>query len=109
MEPWLAGLIMLGAAALAAAGMLVVRRRSSEPFFGDPVPVAAVYTVVGTAYMVIVAFVFFVAFESYHNARADAEAEATATLAMFYTAIPFGPTERARLQEQVVCYARRRS
>jgi hypothetical protein len=62
--------------------------------------------VVGTAYMVILAFVFFVAFESYHTARADAEAEATATLAMFHTTFPFGPTERARLQKQVVCYAR---
>ena len=31
------------------------------------------YTVVGTAYMVIVAFVFFIAFESYGGAKADAE------------------------------------
>src|SRR5262245_47968884 len=106
MEPWIAALIILGAAALGAGAMLVVWRRASKPPFRDPVPVAAVYSVVGTAYMVIVAFVFFVAFESYHNAKSDAEAEATATLAMFYTAIPFSPTERARIQTQVVCYAR---
>jgi hypothetical protein len=106
MEPWLAGLIILGAAALCAAGMVVVRRQASQSSFRDPVPVAAVYSVVGTAYMVIVAFVFFVAFESYHNAKADAEEEATAALAMFYAAIPFGPIERARLQGQVFCYAR---
>ena len=106
MDLWLAILIILGTAALTAAGMLLVRRRASEAFFRDPVPVAAVYSVVGTAYMVIVAFVFFVAFESYRNAKADAEAEGTATLAMFHTANSFGPTARAQLQRQAVCYAR---
>ena len=64
MEPWLAGLVLFIAAALGAAGMLVVRHYAREPYFKDPIPPAAVYTVVGTAYMVIVAFVFFVAFES---------------------------------------------
>src|SRR4029453_8707038 len=106
MDLWLAVLIILAASALAATGMLLVRRRAPESLFRDPVPVAAVYSVVGTAYMVIVAFVFFVAFESYHGARADAEAEATATLAMFHTAVSFAPTDRARLRAQVVCYAR---
>jgi amino acid transporter len=106
MELWLAGLVILAAAALSAAGMLIVRRRAPGSFFKDPIPMAAVYTVVGTAYMVIVAFVFFVAFESYSGAKSDAEEEATATLAMFHAALPFGATERARLQGQVVCYAR---
>ena len=106
MEPWQAGLVILVAAALGAAGMLVVRSRAPESFFRDPIPAAAVYTVVGTAYMVIVAFVFFVAFESYGGAKADTEEEATATLAMFHAAAAFGPAERDRLEEQVVCYAR---
>jgi Protein of unknown function (DUF4239) len=107
MDLWLAALVILGAAALSAAGMLLVRRRAPEgTYFADPIPAGAVYTVVGTAYMVIVAFVFFVAFESYGGAKADAEEEATATLAMFHAALPFGPTTRAELQEQVICYAR---
>ena len=92
MEPWLAALIIVGAGALSAAGMLIVRRRAPVgTFFKDPIPPGAVYTVVGTAYMVIVAFVFFIAFESYGGAKADAEEEATATLAMFHAAGPFGP------------------
>jgi Protein of unknown function (DUF4239) len=62
--------------------------------------------VAGTAYMVIVAFVFFVAFESYGGAKADAEEEATATLAMFHAARPFGTEARVELEEQVICYAR---
>ena len=107
MELWLAALIILGVAALSAAGMLLVRRRApAGTFFNDPIPGGAVYTVAGTAYMVIVAFVFFIAFESYGGAKADAEDEATATLAMFHAAGPFGPAARAELQGQMICYAR---
>jgi hypothetical protein len=107
MEPWLAALIILCAAALSAAGMLTVRRHApAGTFFKDPIPAGAVYTVAGTAYMVIVAFVFFIAFESYGGAKADAEEEATATLAMFHAAGPFGPGAREDLQGQVICYAR---
>jgi hypothetical protein len=107
MDPWLAALIILGAAAVSAAGMLIVRRRAPEgTYFEDPIPAGAVYTVAGTAYMVIVAFVFFIAFESYGGAKADAEEEATATLAMFHVAGSFSRDDRALLEEQVVCYAR---
>jgi hypothetical protein len=107
MELWLAALIILGVAVLSAAGMLVVRRRAPEgTFFKDPIPGGAVYTVVGTAYMVIVAFVFFIAFESYGGAKADAEEEATATLAMFHAAAPFGSATRTELEAQMICYAR---
>ena len=106
MDLWLAVLVIFGAAAVSAAGMLIVRRRApAGTYFKDPIPAGAVYTVVGTAYMVIVAFVFFVAFESYAGAKSDAEEEATATLAMFHAALPFGATGRARLQGQVICYA----
>jgi hypothetical protein len=107
MEPWLAALIIVAAAALSAVGMLFVRRRApAGTWFRDPIPAGAVYTVAGTAYMVIVAFVFFIAFESYGGAKADAEEEATATLAMFHAAVPFDPAARSVLQRQVICYAR---
>jgi hypothetical protein len=107
MELWLVALIIVGAAALSAAGMLIVRQRAPRgKFFKDPVPVGAVYSVAGTAYMVIVAFVFFIAFETYGGAKNDAEEEATATLAMFQDVEIFGPAARAKLQAQMVCYAR---
>src|SRR5687768_8054920 len=102
MEPWLAALIIVGAAALSAAGMLIVRRRApAGTFFKDPIPGGALYTVAGTAYMVILAFVFFIAFESYGGAKGDAEEEATATLAMFHAVGPFAPAARAELQSIV--------
>ncbi len=107
MEPWFAALIILGVAALSAVGMLIVRRRApAGTFFKDPIPGGAVYTVVGTAYMVILAFVFFIAFESYGGAKTDAEEEATAVLAMYHAAGPFGSAARAELQGQTICYAR---
>jgi hypothetical protein len=107
MEPWLATLIIFGVAALSAVGMLIVRRRApAGTFYKDPIPGGAVYTVVGTAYMVILAFVFFIAFESYGGAKTDAEEEATAVLAMYHAAGPFGSAGRAELQGQVICYAR---
>jgi Protein of unknown function (DUF4239) len=107
MDLWLAALIIVGAAAVSAGAMLIVRRRApAGTYFKDAVPGGAVYTVVGTGYMVIVAFVFFVAFESYHGAKTDAQDEATAMLSMFHAAEPFGPNERAELQGQVICYAR---
>jgi hypothetical protein len=107
MDLWLAALIIVGVSAVSAAAMLVVRRHApAGTFFRDVVPAGAVYTVVGTAYMVILAFVFFVAFESYHAAKSDAQAEATAMLSMFHATGPFSPPTRALLQRQVVCYAR---
>jgi hypothetical protein len=107
MEPWLAALIIVGAAAVSAVGILILRRHApAGTWFEDPIPAGAVYTVAGTAYMVIVAFVLFVAFESYGGAKADAEEEATATLAMFHAAGPFDPAARSMLEEQLICYAR---
>ena len=108
MNLWLAALIILGAAALSVAAMLVVRRVAPPrgSYFKDAVPAGALYTVIGTAYMVILAFVFLVAFESYHAARDEAQNEATATLAMFHAAQPLSSKTRNQLQGQVICYAR---
>ena len=107
MNLWLAVLIILGTAALSVAAMLVVRRVApAGSYFKDAVPAAALYTVIGTAYMVILAFVFLVAFESYHAARDEAQNEATATLAMFHAAQPLSSKTRTQLQGQVICYAR---
>jgi Protein of unknown function (DUF4239) len=107
LDLWLAALILVGAAAPSAAVMLFVRRRApAGTYFKDVIPAGAIYTVVGTAYMVIVAFVFFVAFESYGAAKSSAEDEATATLAMFHAARLFGPKTEPELEGQVICYAR---
>lgn len=107
MDLWLAALIILAAAALSSGGMLLVRRRApAGTYFREVAPAGHVYTVVGTAYMVIVAFVFFVAFESYHAAKSDAEDEATATLGMFHAAKLLSPKVGDQLEAQLICYGR---
>src|SRR3954447_10703646 len=107
MDLWLAALILVGAAALSVAAMLVVRRvrrqeATSRTWFRR-VPCT---TVIGTAYMVILAFVFLVAFETYHAAKSEAQNEATATLAMFHAVQPLSSKTRNQLQRNVICYAR---
>jgi hypothetical protein len=107
MSLWLAALIIVGAAALSVAAMLLARRAGpAGSYFKDVVPAGALYTVIGTAYMVILAFVFLVAFESYHAAKSEAQNEATATLAMFHAVQPLSSKTRKQLQTQVICYAR---
>jgi hypothetical protein len=107
MNLWLAALIIVGAAAVSVAAMLVVRRVApAGSYFKDVVPAGALYTVIGTAYMVILAFVFLVAFESFHAAKSEAQNEATATLAMFHAVQPLSAKTRNQLQGQVICYAR---
>jgi hypothetical protein len=107
MDLWLAAVIIVGAAAVAVSGLLVVRRAApAGTYFTDVVPAGALYTVVGTGYMVILAFVFLVAFESYHGARSDAQTEATATLAMFHAADLLDSKASNELRGQVACYAR---
>ena len=107
MNLWLAALIIVGAAAVSVTVMLVVRRLApAGSYFKDVVPAGALYTVIGTAYMVILAFVFLVAFESFHAAKSEAQNEATATLAMFHAVQPLSAKKRNQLQRQVICYAR---
>jgi hypothetical protein len=55
---------------------------------------------------VLLAFVIFLAFESYGNAREQAGQEAVAVAGLFQTAQLFAPLERRRLQGDLVCYAR---
>jgi hypothetical protein len=107
MNLWLAVAILAGADALAVGLMLALRRRSPiGSFFKDTAEAAGVFAVVGTAYAVLLAFVFFLAFQSYDGARNDARDEADATTSMFRTAGLFPSPGGARLQGQLICYGR---
>jgi hypothetical protein len=87
--------------------MLVVRGRSpTGSFFKDTAEAAGVFAVVGTAFAVLLAFVFFLAFQSYDSARNDARDEADATISMFRTAELFPAPFANRLEGDLVCYGR---
>jgi hypothetical protein len=84
----------------------VHRRASKDTFLGDTTRGAAIYGVVGTSFAVLLAFVVFVAFQSYDHAKAGAEIEADATLEEFRSAEFFPLPTRRDLQDTLVCYGR---
>jgi hypothetical protein len=106
-HPGVAILLLAAANAVTVTLMLLVRRRAPEgSFFHDTTQATGVFTVAGTAYAVLLAFVFLLAFQSYNSARNAAEQEATATATLYHDADPFAPSIAAQLHGQIVCYAR---
>jgi hypothetical protein len=99
--------ILLIGESIAIGLMLLVRRRAPiGSFFKDTAEAAGVFAVVGTAFAVLLAFVFFLAFESYDAARNDARKEAEAAISMFRTAQLFPAPASQRLEGDVQCYSR---
>jgi hypothetical protein len=94
---------------MAASIAVKIGVRSFAPrggFFTDSDRAAGVFGVIGTSFAVLLAFVIFLAFESYGNAREKAGQEAVAVAELFHTAQYFAPVEQRRLQGDLVCYAR---
>jgi hypothetical protein len=107
MSPALAIVLLVVINAATVGVMLVVRRRAPEgSYFHDTQQAAGVFTVAGTAYAVLLAFVFLLAFQSYNSARSSAEQEGTAVTAMYHDADSFPPPFRAQLHAELLCYAR---
>jgi len=107
MSPALALLIIVAATAMAISAMLVVRRRSPEgSVFEDGDRAAGAFGVLATGFSVLLGLIVFLAFTSYDDSRAGAEAEALQIIQQYETA-QFMPVEvRARLSGELVCYAR---
>jgi hypothetical protein len=60
----------------------------------------------GVAFAVLLAFVVLEAYDNYNDAKAGAEQEAEAVLAMSRTAAAFGPDGHRRLDSVLTCYGR---
>jgi hypothetical protein len=104
---WLAvGVLAVGEALAVGLMMLVRSRAPGGSFFHDTSEAAGVFAVVGTAFAVLLAFVFFVAFQAYDNARNDARGEADAVMSMYRTAESFPPATGQRLRAELICYGR---
>lgn len=98
--------IIVVANVLAAGAMLWLRRRSPEGYFADSQKAAGVFTVLGTAYAVLLAFVFLLAFQSYLKARDSAGQEAIAVTTLFQIAEQVDAPSQRALEGEIVCYAR---
>ncbi len=107
MSPALALLIIGAATAIAIASMLLVRRRAPVgSVFEDGDRAAGAFGVLATGFSVLLGLIIFLAFTSYDDSRAGAEAEALAVTQQYETA-QFMPVEvRGRLSGELLCYAR---
>ncbi len=98
-------LVLVDAAAIAA--ILLVRRRAPEgSFFTDGDRASGVFGVLATGFAIFAGFVILLAFTSYDQSRAGAEAEALIVVQQFETAQFLAPETRDRLAGELVCYAR---
>ncbi|MBX7111713.1 MAG: hypothetical protein K1X87_07680 [Dehalococcoidia bacterium] len=104
---WLSSLIVVAAVAIAITLMLSIRRRApAGGFFSDSDRAAGVFGVVGTAFSVLLAFVIFLAFETYTSADEQSAREADSVIDQFEIAELFAPADRDLVQSELVCYGR---
>jgi hypothetical protein len=100
-------LLMAVAVAIAIAAMLFVRRRAPEgSFFTDGDRASGVFGVLATGFAIFAGFVIFLAFTTYDQSRAGAEAEALLVVQQFETAQFLAPATRNRLSGEIICYGR---
>jgi hypothetical protein len=104
---WLGILIVVAVNAVAVTVMLYVRANAPDGgYYNDTQQAGWVYSVAGTSFAVLLAFVFLLTFQSFDRARTDSSAEAQATSSLFRTAVFLPTATRDDLQGQLLCYAR---
>jgi hypothetical protein len=102
-----AALITAGAAAIAVAALLLVRRKAPEgSFFADGDRAAGVFGVLATGFSVLLGFIVFLAFESFDQSRTGAETEALMVVQQVETAQFLPAQVRGKLTSELVCYGR---
>jgi hypothetical protein len=100
-------LVTAGAAALAVAAMLLVRRRAPEgSYFSDGDRASGVFGVLATGFSVLLGFIIFLTFTSYDQSRTGAELEALAVAQQVETAQFFPAGASQALTGGLVCYGR---
>ncbi|MGH3126739.1 MAG: hypothetical protein ACRDPX_02350 [Gaiellaceae bacterium] len=99
--------ILVVTVAVAISVMLFVRTRAPEgSFFSDGDRASGVFGVLATGFAIFAGFVIFLAFTTYDQSRAGAEAEALLVVQQFETAQFLAPETRDRLSGEIICYGR---
>ena len=107
MNVLLATIIVAASAAVAVVVMLLLRRRAPESgYFADGDRAAGVYGVLATSFSVLLAFVVFLAFTSYDDARSGADQEATDVIQQLETAQLLPQPGATQLSGELICYGR---
>jgi hypothetical protein len=109
--PLWAVVLLVVATAVAVLLMLAVRRfgppkGAPKGFMHDPVPPAGVFSVLGVAFAVLLAFVLFLSFEGYVRAHEGASREAVAVSQLLRTSSLFPAQQGEELRGDLECYAR---
>jgi hypothetical protein len=102
---WVVIGILVLAVALALGGLLIARRQEGG-WWKDPGRAAGVLGAARSPFAVILAFVIFIAFQGYNEARHNAEQEAAATRRMFSEAGLVAGSTAPQIQAGLICYAR---
>ena len=95
-----------GRVGVAIAAMLVRRRAPEGSFFSDGDRASGVFGVLATGFSVLLGFIIFLAFTSYDQSRAGAEAEALVLVQQVETAQFFPPDLGEELTGELTCYGR---
>ncbi len=105
---WQIAVLLMSAAALAAAAVeLIARRFVSVDFRRCHNDVtAAIFSIIGVTYAVLLAFVAMLAWEGYNKAQAATYAEAAAVLDVHTASIGFRGPEGAALRDNLTGYVR---
>ena len=100
-------LVVAGAAAVAVAAMLFVRRGAPEgSYFSDGDRASGVFGVLATGFSVLLGFIIFLAFTSFDQSRTGAETEALVVVQQVENAQQFPAAVAPKLTGQLVCYGR---
>ena len=107
MVPFWALALLIGTSLASVVLMLLVRRYwAPRGFVRDPVPPAGVFSVLGVALGILIAFVLFLAFESFVRAQEGASREAVAVTQLLRATRLFPEAQHQELRGDLVCYGR---
>jgi hypothetical protein len=107
MSVWWASVAVVGSVVAALVALFIVRRWApAGGHFGDTARAAGVFTVLGTVVAVLLAFVIFLALETFSTAKETAGQEAVATTQLYRTAALLPDPAGSTLRAQLVCYGR---
>lgn len=99
--------IVVGVSALGVLLMYLVYRRARVDYFYEEIERGTgIFTFLGTAFAVLLAFVVLEAFQNFNDARSSAETEATDVAVLSRFAGYFPADDRDRIVGGLICYGR---
>ena len=107
MNLWFAVLVIAVCVVIVLVIVYFARKRvPGGGLFADSNWAAAAFGVLGTSFAVLLAFVIFLAFESYENAKERSSAEAVAVAELYRDAKLFSDPTGSEVRGQLICYGR---